>query len=98
MGNGIGATAYQSLVRYFIPSQGFRSLKKFVLKDPNPMKIATTMLNKVFLSLQDAQCKIRVLTLSRLGFDTRSMLSLCEVLNFQCSIEQLDISANGLGC
>ena len=51
MGNGIGATAYQSLVRYYIPSQGFRSLKKFVLKDPNPIQIATTALNKVFLTL-----------------------------------------------
>ena len=97
IGNGIGPIAYQRLMKYLIPSKGFKNIKKFVLKDPNPMKIATTALDKMLVTLQDAHCQIRVLTLSRLGFDTRAMLSLCDVLSYQCSIQQLDISANGLG-
>lgn len=74
IGNGLGPAAYHCLIKHFIPGKAFKGLKKLILKDPTPMRVATTQLRNMFTVMQDVQCELRVLSLSRLGFDTRAML------------------------
>lgn len=47
MSNQFSSFTYRALADYMIPSQMFKSLNKFVLKDPNPFKLHFKDLLKV---------------------------------------------------
>jgi len=44
IGNGLGPATYESIARKLVPSKGFQKIKKLILKDPNPLKIAPASL------------------------------------------------------
>ena len=81
--NSFEIQSYETLANHFIPSKSFYSLKKLILKDPNPLKPQPSSMFRVFDSLKEMSHKIsnlRVLTLSRLGFDKASTQCLAEAV------------------
>jgi Ran GTPase-activating protein (RanGAP) involved in mRNA processing and transport len=67
-----------------------------VLKEPTPHKLMHSHLCLMLTAMQDVECHIKVLSLSNLGMDDKVLLSLSDLISFKSSIEQLDISSNGL--
>lgn len=83
MRNGVSAASFEAVAHKLIPSDNFRTIKKFIIKDPNPIKIATANLSKMIQSMADNHnniTKLRVLCLSRLGFDMKCVQNLAKAV------------------
>ena len=47
MRNGVSAASFEAIATKLIPSNIFAGIKKFILKDPNPIKVAAGSLSKM---------------------------------------------------
>lgn len=73
------------------------SMKKLILKDPYPKKPYISQVSKIITSLNEVSRQLttlKVLTLSKLGFDRPAILTLGGAVQKMDSLERLDISAN----
>lgn len=96
MNNGLGPETYKALTDHFVPSIAFSTIKKLVLKDPMPKRLCPQSISMLLDSMRLCHSNLKVLTLSRLGFDTQTVCFLAKTLNSQHTIEYLDISSNNL--
>ena len=51
MRNGFSAASFDAIAEKLIPSNIFAAIKKFILKDPNPIKIAASSLSRMIESM-----------------------------------------------
>ena len=83
MRNGLSVASFDAIAEKLIPSNIFAVIKKFILKDPNPIKIAVSSLSRMIESMaynHDHIAQLRVLCLSRLGLDMNCVKSLAKAL------------------
>lgn len=98
IGNGLGPASYESIAKNLVPSRGFQKIRKLVLKDPNPLKIAPKGLQQIFYKIihhSEQINNLRHLCLSHLGFDAKSLRTLGQAVG-SIHLTSLDISSNAL--
>lgn len=97
MRNNFGEKTYKGLSKFLVPSMGFRTLKKFVLKDPIPNKLLPGEISKISKQLYSNYFpSLNKLTLARVGFNHEGVVELANAVTRQPNLEHLDISANSI--
>lgn len=97
MQNNFGEKTYKGLSQFLIPSIGFRSLKKFVVKDPIPNKLLPHEICSITKQLHSNYFpNLSKLTLARVGFNQEGVIELANAVTRQPILEHLDISANSI--
>lgn len=72
--NCIGLETFESISENFITKEGILTLRKFILKDPNPAKPYPLQCANMLSKLNDVSSdlkKMRVLTISKVGMDLK---------------------------
>lgn len=95
--NIIGTSLVKELVQTIIPSRPFTKLRKFVIKDPKPLKVQQKFiidLIKQIKFMAPYLKNMRSLTLSKIGLNGAGLRYLGDAVPMMMSLEHLDISSN----
>lgn len=99
MQNSIGSEFLKTLAEKIIPQDSFNKIKRFILKDPQPLKYRPTEMHKMINELSKKAVSLKdliKLTLSNIGLDGIVLKPFGEAVEQMSYLHHLDISSNFL--